>query len=946
MAALCVQHSCSDCVELHTHERPTWAPTPVQTITKRRRRLCLDTDSDEDVAKTVADGRGAATIVPLRDESVAEQRCAGSFVQLQKGTTVSAQFKGKLDLNLQQLCSGARQPQLMTISRPEIQSSVVEAANGSSSTLLITSCEATSEPQGVEASACGVAEQSEMVGEFGDLGCAEGDLQDDEGVDDVSLRDAEAGSFEGSIEESSPRRADAVSQLVAMGFPKDSAVAALAATDWDLGSAAEVLACDNEDGESNFQRGVKRARNETSRPAASPRAAPVSVKRLPREKPKSPLADISRTCKETVIHALAGPGSKRTSKVENSIRRGRVSLRENLWSGDSHEDVLTKLAPSYGKLKEYQRTAVRWLLSLQKAGYGGILADEMGLGKTAVVLTFLDLHEKLRSKSRPNVCPSLVILPATLLDNWEAEGRRWCPHLSVFKYYASSADERMMLAEEFFAERRLHCRLVLTTAGVLHNKGDRHHFFRRINWRHLICDEAHGVKNAGTARFKDIDNLRVGDRILITGTPVQNSLRELANLLTLLLRSPSSEEADLDYQPTSRRKLSRGKAIDELDVLVERGSLRTLQVMAAPFILRRLKRDVMSELPPKVGRTVHCVFTPAQRAMYESELRRATEEAQQSKRGAGVRRNFVKSLFHRLRRLCGHPLLSQTRFSKADYERVAELLRRVRPDFANARPERALAEVMSWSDFELMQALRDANLVPRLGAGFDPRRFTITDSDVVEGSAKVAELLRILREQKALRRKTLVFSQFTQFLDVIVVALQTTGIPFAFLDGSVRVEARAGIVETFQSEDSGVDVFLLSTKAGGVGLNLVAADAVVLMDLSFNPQDNRQAEDRVHRLGQIRPVTVHYLVCKDTIEETVVKMNLNKIALDYHFGGQRSLLEDTTGGVTEDAKGGADAEKAEEADCDEEDDAAASKAAEVEVLLALEQSLGLGSAGG
>jgi len=217
----------------------------------------------------------------------------------------------------------------------------------------------------------------------------------------------------------------------------------------------------------------------------------------------------------------------------------------------------------------------------------------------------------------------------------------------------------------------------------------------------------------------------------------------------------------------------------------------------------------------------------------------------------------------------------------------------------------------------------------------------------MEGSAKVAQLVQLLQDQRKAGRKTLVFSQFTQFLDLIADVLKAIDLSFARLDGATNVGERPEIVRNFQDPTSGVDVFLLSTKAGGVGLNLTAADSVVLMDLSFNPQDNRQAEDRVHRLGQTRPVSIYYFVCRGTIEEQVLKINLNKMALDYKFGGQKMLLQaegPPKAAAAEDAPAKEDEEdnEEEEEEEDEEVDTIAlqkqAKKAEKEVFAELERA--------
>jgi len=325
--------------------------------------------------------------------------------------------------------------------------------------------------------------------------------------------------------------------------------------------------------------------------------------------------------------------------------------------------------------------------------------------------------------------------------------------------------------------------------------------------------------------------------------------------------------------------------------------LQTLQVRAAPLILRRLKRDVIKELPAKIGQTVRCELSPEQRKLYDLELKRAREEAiRGDKSRQQLDAAFVRSLFHRLRRICNHPLMGQSKYDEEDYRFLVNALRQVRPDFKQATDQRTMQEVRSWSDFDVMQTVLEFGLLEFLGQ--HGSKFQVSQEELLQGSSKIRRLVKLLEEQREVGKKTLVFSQFTQFLDVIQEALHCVGFCCGRLDGKVSIGDRPQVVKRFMTQGSGTDVLLLSTKAGGVGLNLTAADKVVLMDLSFNPHDNRQAEDRAHRLGQQHPVNVHYFVCSGTIEEAVLKVNLRKIELDYQFGGQKMLLgKEGSGGL-------------------------------------------------
>jgi len=707
-------------------------------------------------------------------------------------------------------------------------------------------------------------------------------------------------------------------QLTAMGFAADAARKSLASTRGDVAAAAEALMeCPPTE-----QRRSRMPRAET--PPQRPSHVPVA-----RAKGRGPctLAELSEMAKDVALRVLAGPDGTRKGMVERSIRRGRIAMRRNAWEDHEDDARLAQLSPAYGRLKGYQKAGVRWLLGLAEIGLGGILADEMGLGKTAQTLTFLDLVTRVEHPSsdglQPTTCPSLVVAPVTLLDTWETEAQNWCPHLCPFRYHASAAADRRELEETYFAEHDGKCRLILTTPNLLHNQEDRA-FFRRISFKYLVLDEAHGMKNSGASRFRDVQRgLRVQRRLLLTGTPVHNSLRELANLLTLVIAARTVEPG---------KKNPVAGVLADLEAVVERGALRTLQVRAAPLILRRLKCDVMRELPAKTGHTVRCPLVPAQRALYDRELASARAQAAQRKAPGGKRgqQEFVRNLFCRLRRVCNHTLLAQSRLSDDDYVRLVEALRRVRPDYQRATPARCMEEVRGWSDFEVILAVREHGMAERLG-----KNFVASHSDIMEGSSKIQELIRLLTSQREAQQKTLIFSQYTQFLDIIAEALEGAGFIYGRLDGNVRLDMRSQVVNRFMTQGSGMDVFLLSTKAGGTGLNLTAADKVVLMDLSFNPQTNRQAEDRAHRLGQQRPVGVHYLVCADTVEEAVLQANLRKMSLDYKFGGQRMLLQGTGEGqqVAEPDEDEDGDEDEEELDAQQEE-----KKAEQAVLAQLESA--------
>jgi len=572
------------------------------------------------------------------------------------------------------------------------------------------------------------------------------------------------------------------------------------------------------------------------------------------------LREVSATAQVALLDALSGPTPPAGDRQEASMRRRRVDVRKTIGRGctslkidhwaENHSSDYEKRCRAFASLKAHQRVGVRWLLALHQCVPGMILADEMGLGKTAQALCFLEL---LGSD-----CPSLVVAPASLLETWESEAARWTPNLKTLKYHSSTYTGRLEKQDAFLRDPTAY-QLIITTPQAFSCKENRIHFFRRVNFECLVVDEAHGLKNAKTNRYREISKaVNCRRRLLLTGTPVQNSLAELATLLGFALSDGNNKKAVTEeLRSISEEPLQK--------------ALEQMQTAAAPLILRRLKVDVLSELPGKTGEVVYCEMRGRQQEMYDQELR--------SRRGAG-KASDVKDAFIQLRRICLHPLMARKRFSKAQISKMVDELRIARPDFAKASVQRCETEVLGWSDYEKHQAACEHGL---------SAEFRVSKEDLV-APAKMEQLLFLLEKQGQLNNKTLVFSQFTQYLDVVEAVLQVSSIDYLRLDGKTAIEDRASVVSRFQAE-GGPRVFLISTKSGGVGLNLTAANMVIMLDLDFNPQNSRQAEDRVHRLGQSNGVTVCYLVCKGTVEEMVLRRNVDKMKLDRHFGAKRGTLE-------------------------------------------------------
>jgi superfamily II DNA or RNA helicase len=466
--------------------------------------------------------------------------------------------------------------------------------------------------------------------------------------------------------------------------------------------------------------------------------------------PASALPDLGRLCAE--LDAPPPPGLERLRPLlEDFSGIPPATLPEGL----------------QGELRTYQRAGVDWLHFLRAARLGALLADDMGLGKTVQAIAALTPR-------------ALVVAPTSLLHNWAEEIERFRPDLRVQIYHGP----RRALDPE--------ADVVLTSYAILRLDTD---LLVADTWSTAILDEAQNIKNADSQAAQAAYRIRADFRIALTGTPVENRLEELWSQLHFL--NPGLLGGRADFETRYARPIAEG---DEAVAARLRERIR-------PFVLRRLKRDVAPELPPRTDLVLHCELDDEERAVYDAI------------RAAGV-------------------------------ERVVEQLR------AGGGVMAALEVLL-----RLRQAACHAALVP----GQEAAR-----------STKLELLGERLEQAMADGHRALVFSQWTALLDLVEPVLRDAGIAFTRLDGSTR--DRAAVVKRFADED-GPPVMLVSLKAGGTGLNLTAADHVFLLDPWWNPAVEDQAADRAHRIGQTRPVVIHRLVARHTVEEGILALHARKRAL-------------------------------------------------------------------
>ena len=425
-------------------------------------------------------------------------------------------------------------------------------------------------------------------------------------------------------------------------------------------------------------------------------------------------------------------------------------------------------------LRPYQIDGYTWLSRLAAAGFGACLADDMGLGKTVQIIALL--------LARAADGPSLVVAPASVCGNWRSELQRFAPTLNPVMAWDAGPDET---AAALAAAKPGD--VVIAGYGLLVSRADA---FAARPWNGVVLDEAQAIKNEETKRARAARRLSARFRVVATGTPVENRLSDVWSLFEFL--NPGLLGSTTEFE---RRFTADGRPAPALKRLL------------SPLILRRVKRDVLDDLPEKTEITLPVLLSPEERAGYETVRRRALETLRGD---AAQNRISILAELTRLRRYCCHPSL-------------------------------------------------------------------VLGPEAPVPAAKLDALLELLANLRDNGHRALVFSQFTDFLAIVRRALDERSFSHLYLDGSTPAAERARLVEAFQRGEG--DFFLVSLKAGGLGLNLTAANYVILLDPWWNPAVEQQAADRAHRIGQKRPVTVYRLVAADTVEERVLALHAEKKAL-------------------------------------------------------------------
>ncbi len=508
-------------------------------------------------------------------------------------------------------------------------------------------------------------------------------------------------------------------------------------------------------------------------------------------------------------------------------------------------------------LRPYQKKGVAWIGFLRANSFGGILADEMGLGKTLQVLAHLSV---LRSAPRPDApngagTPFLVVCPASLVFNWMAEAAKFTPKLRALALHGPQ--RRELFAQIPQAD------LVVTSYALLGRDAEHH---RQIEFDTVVLDEAQHIKNRRTRNAQSVKSIRSRHRLVLTGTPLENSVLDLWSIFDFLM--PGYLGAAADFRERYELPIVQGN---------NSGAQARLARRLRPFLLRRLKREVAPDLPRKIEQTSFCELNEDQRALYQQVLETSRGEILRAVDSQGIAKSrmLILTTLLRLRQICCD--LRLLKLPPAEPRDQAGKSAAAIPPTGNGQSASSQGATADNTDYAGPVAWTDAP----------------SQADPAPGVSGKMEMFReLLEEVLDGGHRVLVFSQFTSMLALIRQELAAQNIQFCYLDGSTP--DRLKVVEKFQ-RDAGIPVFLISLKAGGVGLNLTGADTVIHFDPWWNPAVEAQATDRAHRIGQTKVVTSYKLITRGTVEEKILKLQDRKRSLiQAALGGEEELAQALT----------------------------------------------------
>ncbi|KAK4689103.1 ATP-dependent DNA helicase, partial [Tremellales sp. Uapishka_1] len=563
-------------------------------------------------------------------------------------------------------------------------------------------------------------------------------------------------------------------------------------------------------------------------------------------------------------------------------------------------------------LRDYQLAGVQWMISLYENGLNGILADEMGLGKTLQTISFL-----AHLKSKGTWGPFLIVCPLSVLHNWITEFEKFTPDIPVLMYHGSPEHRATLRATRMQAPAasgvgnvkkgrkstgtsdRLEKNstatfpIIVTTYEMCIK--DRQHL-SGFKWKFIVVDEGHRLKNLDCKLIRELKTYTSANRLILTGTPLHNNLAELWSLLNFIL--PDIFD-DLD-------SFQQWFNFDDMHTAGDSGLLNkqsvvtSLHAILKPFLLRRLKVDVEKDLPPKKEYLLYAPLTVQQKDIYQAIVSRQIRQFLIDKKTESD--SPKAAIEEEVEEETGRSTRKQARLSyrieENDSKYIRDLEDGVDQNEPSGVPEKSAAQV--GRDWAVQKANKTVNNMKLQNIVMQLRKISshpflfdwpsdasgqlVVNDDLVNASGKMLLLNRLLDELFKRGHKVLLFSQFTTMLDVIEDwATSYKGWEICRIDGSTSQESRREQMNTFNNggqAKGACKLFLLSTRAGGLGINLVSADTVIFFDQDWNPQMDLQAQDRAHRIGQTKPVLIFRLVSAHTIETKILQKAGNKRKLE------------------------------------------------------------------
>lgn len=504
-----------------------------------------------------------------------------------------------------------------------------------------------------------------------------------------------------------------------------------------------------------------------------------------------------------------------STKLPN-FRREAFSRRPKFMPIPKQPDYIGDGNPDL-RLRDYQLKGLNWIAHAWTRGNSVILADEMGLGKTVQAISFLNYL----FNEHGLYGPFLIVVPLSTISSWQREFELWAPQFNLIVYVGSNVSRQTIRDYEWsqsggFAQRRqqrLKFNICMTTYEILLKDKA---FLSQVSWASLIVDEAHRLKNDASQLYKALFAFDTDTRLLVTGTPLQNSLKELWSLLHFLKPEAFGNWEDFEEEYSFPSHIPVSDSHD--------GFSRLHRVLE-PYLLRRIKKDVEQSLPAKTERILRVEMSKRQATLYRLILTRNYDGLM--KVTGGHKTSFINIVME-LKKCCNH-----------------------------------------------------ANLIdpPNSHEAFRPKEEVLRD--LIRGSGKLMLLDKLLQKLRPQGHRVLIFSQMVRMLDIIADYLTLRGWGFQRLDGSIRGEIRKQTLDHFNAEGSTDFCFLLSTRAGGLGINLATADTVIIFDSDWNPQNDLQAQARAHRIGQTKQVSVYRLVVKESVEEKIIESATRKMLLDF-----------------------------------------------------------------